>query len=91
MNHNYFYVIKTHHVANGRDYSDFDAIYPSYEDAVDAIRRNCMDLSEGGYNDWITLWCGAYGCYCGMELEEIYRWNKRTNRYERIEFKDETN
>ena len=91
MNHNYFYVIKTHHIENGKDYSDFDAIYPDYESAVTSIRRNVCDLSENGYNQWLTLWRGAYGCYGGLELEEIYKWNKEIYRYERKEFKDETN
>lgn len=92
MNHNYFYVIKTvHFEKDGRTIEDFDAIYPNRESAVEAIRRNCMDLSECGYNQMVTLWNGAYGCYPHLELDSVWSWDKETNRYKRIDFKDETN
>ena len=88
MNENYFYVIKTHHVANGRDYSDFDAIYPNYDAAIITIQKNSCDIACDGYCDWVTLWKGTYGCYPTLEMLELYKWNKELKKYERKEIKD---
>lgn len=76
------YVIKTFHLKDGEDFSSStDAIYKTFEDAIDCVLNNTGDIAEEGYNQYVLVGSTTFGCYPIINEIHWFKWDKLAKEY----------
>lgn len=78
------YIVKTFHRYNKVDFnSSTDAVYESFDEALNCVLQNRCDISDDGYNQYACVGEIELGCYPTADEKVWFIWDKAAKEYVR--------